>query len=114
MRCIECGIDFAGPGPRCPDCSAEKVEVKILSPDEREDFHGLTIQQGNEPEPGPDYPQWPADGSSEYYSERIGNNVYLRKVSFGSQPMVFVLKLVLTAVILFVLIISLLLWGLFL
>ena len=81
--------------------------MKVLSPDERDDFHGLTIQQGNEREPGPDYPQWPADSEHEYHSEGPGPRVYVRQVSFGSNSVGIPAKLVLAAVVLFLLFVAL-------
>ena len=107
MRCPKCGGESDEVGSVCKRCAAAEPEVKVLSPDERDDFNGLTIQQGNEREQGPDYPQWPADSSHEYHSEGPGHRVYVRQVSFGSQSTGILTKLVLAAVVLFLLFVAL-------
>ena len=56
MRCPKCGGESDEVGSVCNRCAVREPEIKVLSPDERDDFNGLTIQQGNEREPGPDYP----------------------------------------------------------
>lgn len=107
MRCPKCGMEWDGNGSECSRCAAAEPEITILSPDERDDFHGLTIQQGNEREPASDYPQWPADGNQEYHSEGPGHRVYVRQVSFGSNSMGILTKLVLAAIVLFLLFVAL-------
>ena len=107
MRCQKCGGEFDGVGPECSKCAGGEPEVKVLSPDERDDFHGVTIQQGNEKETGPDYPQWPADSSHEPYSEGPGPRVYVKQVFFGSRSSGLLTKLVFAAVVLFLLFVAL-------
>ena len=107
MRCPKCGGESDEVGSVCKRCAVREPEIKVLSPDERDDFNGLTIQQGNEREPGPDYPQWPADSSREYHSEGPGHRVYVRQVSFGSQSTGILTKLVVAAVVLFLLFVAL-------
>ena len=106
MQCPKCGGETDAAG-FCKSCAGGEPEITVLSPDERDDFHGMTIQQGNEREPGPDYPQWPADGNQEYRSEGPGHRVYVRQVSFGSQSTSWLTKLVIAAVIGFLLFVAL-------
>ena len=106
MQCSKCGSETDAAG-FCKSCAGDEPEIKVLSPDERDDFHGLTIQQGNEREPSPDYPQWPPDGNQEYRSEGPGHRVYVRQVSFGSNATSLLTKLVIAAVIVFLLFVAL-------
>ena len=99
-------MEFDGEGSVCSRCAAAEPELKVLSPDERDDFHGLTIQQGNEREPGPDYPQWPSDGNHEYQAGGPGHRVYVRQVSFGSS-MGLLTKLIMVAAVLFLIFVAL-------
>ena len=90
----------------CNRCSGEAAEVKVLRPDERDDFKGLTIQQdsGSTAEPGN---REGSPGNYEYRSEGPGHRVYVRQVSFGSQPFGFLTKLVIAAMILFFIFVAL-------
>jgi hypothetical protein len=106
MRCPECNAEIADVGSDCEKCGYKAAEVKVLRPDERDGFQGLTIQQGGD-SPG----QAPhADGHSgnyEYRSEGPGHRVYVRQVSFGSKPFGFLTKLIVIAVILFLIFVAL-------
>lgn len=100
MRCMICGKNLDGAGPNCSECDGKESEIKVLSPDERDNFHGLTILQGNDREPGPDYPQWPADGNREYSSPDSINRAYIRQDSLGTKPKSYAMKLSLAVAVL--------------
>ena len=106
MRCPKCG-DEMDTADTCKKCADGEPELTILTPDERDEFRGLTIQQGNERDQGPDYPQWPDDGGYSYRSEGPGHRVYVRQVSFGSQSTGWLTKLIIAAVLLFLLFVAL-------
>ena len=89
----------------CSRCAAETGEVKVLRPDERDDFNGLTIQQGGESENATGFKE-ETPGHYEYRSEGPGHRVYVRQVSFGSH-MGFLTKLLIVAVILFLVFVAL-------
>jgi hypothetical protein len=89
----------------CSRCAAETGEVKVLRPDERDDFNGLTIQQGGESENATGFKE-ETPGNYEYRSEGPGHRVYVRQVSFGSH-MGFLTKLLIVAVILFLVFVAL-------
>ena len=89
----------------CSRCATETVEVKVLRPDERDDFHGLTIQQGGEADNTKGFRE-ETPGNYEYRSEGPGHRVYVRQVSFGSH-MGFLTKLLIVAVILFLVFVAL-------
>ena len=106
MRCPKCNEEMNDENSVCNRCSGEAAEVKVLRPDERDDFKGLTIQQdsGSTEESGN------RQGDSvnyEYRSEGPGHRVYVRQVSFGSQPFGFLTKLVIAAMILFFIFVAL-------
>jgi len=90
----------------CRRCSVDDAEVKVLRPDERDDFKGLTIQQNGNTADEPEYRE-DAPGNYEYHSEGSGHRVYVRQVSFGSKPLGFLTKLVIAAMILFFIFVAL-------
>ena len=92
MKCPKCGAEMENDGGVCSRCAAETAEVKVLPPDERDDFKGMTIQQGGEAGDKTGFREEPP-GSYEYRSEGPGHRVYVRQVSFGSQSMGLLTKL---------------------
>ena len=90
----------------CNRCSGKAAEVKVLRPDERDDFRGLTIQQDSGSTAEPENREG-SPGNYEYRSEGPGHRVYVRQVSFGSQPFGFLTKLVIAAMILFFIFVAL-------
>ncbi len=78
----------------------------MLRPDERDDFQGLTIQQGEDVAGRGGYTSDRA-GDYEYRSEGPGHRVYVRQVSLGSKPFGFLTKLIVLALILFFVFIAL-------
>ena len=105
MRCPKCGGEMETDSSICSRCAAETGEVKVLRPDERDDFNGLTIQQGGESENATGFKE-ETPGNYEYRSEGPGHRVYVRQVSFGSH-MGFLTKLLIVAVILFLFFVAL-------
>ena len=105
MRCPKCGGEMETDSSICSRCAAETGEVKVLRPDERDDFNGLTIQQGGESENATGFKE-ETPGNYEYRSEGPGHRVYVRQVSFGSH-MGFLTKLLIVAVILFLVFVAL-------
>ena len=106
MRCPKCNEEMDEGSSNCRRCSLDDAEVKVLRPDERDDFKGLTIQQGSDSADESGY----RDGETEtreYHSEGPGHRVYVRQVSFGSKPFGFLTKLVIAALILFFIFIAL-------
>lgn len=100
MRCPKCNEELTDPGVDCSRCGNSVLEVKVLQPDERDDFQGLTIQQGQDAaEPGRSASDRPGD--YEYRNEGPGHRVYVRQVSFGSNPLGLLTKLIVAAMILF-------------
>jgi hypothetical protein len=97
MRCQKCGGETAENELICGVCNTAENEIRVLSPNERDHFKGMTIQQGEEASAdsgrgGADY---------EYSSEGPGHKVYVRQVSFGSSSMGLFAKLALVLFFLF-------------
>ena len=105
MKCPKCGAEMETDASICSRCAAETSEVKVLRPDERDDFNGLTIQQGGESDNATGF-RGETPGNYEYRSEGPGHRVYVRQVSFGSH-MGFLTKLLILAVILFLVFVAL-------
>ena len=64
MKCNFCGNEVAPGTTECPYCHYQfKIDTQVLSPDERDDFEGLTIEE---------------DGSAREasYEERTGREIY--------------------------------------
>ncbi len=106
MRCPKCNEEMNDENSVCNRCSGEAAEVKVLRPDERDDFRGLTIQQDSGSTAEPENREG-SPGNYEYRSEGPGHRVYVRQVSFGSQPFGFLTKLVIAAMILFFIFVAL-------
>jgi hypothetical protein len=88
MNCTYCGFEMEEGAAVCLNCGAEKGKVQVLTPEERENFQGLTIN--DEPEPR-DYEYKSADGR---------RRVYVRQVNLGKSPLGLFTPLLIGAVIL--------------
>lgn len=77
MRCDQCQAEIGAESQRCPHCGAEQPTVEVLSPEERENFQGLTIETES---PGREQRSEGYSGD-EYFDPRRG--VYVRRFSFG-------------------------------
>jgi hypothetical protein len=76
MRCEQCGAEFNDAGKTCPECGYFFGEVEVLTPEDREDFQGITIESpGREGERQADY-------NYEYHDSQKG--VYVRQFNFNS------------------------------
>ena len=106
MRCPQCNEELTGSNVDCDRCGNKAVEVKVLRPDERDDFQGLTLQQGEDVSGRNGYATGQS-GDYEYRSEGPGHWVYVRQVSLGSKPFGFLTKLIVLALILFFVFIAL-------
>lgn len=80
MKCTKCGAETGGENEYCQTC---QPSVRVLSPEERENFDGLTIQEESEDQ---DYWEQPEH-------ER---NVYVRHINLAPKG---VLGLIIMAII---------------
>ncbi len=83
MRCPNCNQEVNN-GGTCPYCETPLNQVKVLSPQERENFEGITIEQDDQHE------------QQEQYRQHGNYRVYVKHVSSDS---VSILTKVLLAVV---------------
>lgn len=88
MKCPHCGRETAPHEAGCPHCRENEAQVKVLTPAERENFQGVTLDDG------------PADDErrDRYESGGQRQRVYVRQVSFGGKSSLLT-KLVILAVV---------------
>lgn len=48
MQCNTCGNEFDEQAGTCPGCHTDPGKVQVLSPEERENFNGITIEQNSD------------------------------------------------------------------
>lgn len=73
MRCT-CGAEVEPGKEKCAQCQSLEAKVQLLTPEERQHFQGVTIDQ--EGESAEEH-----SGSSGFHS---GSRIYVKQVSFGS------------------------------
>lgn len=71
MRCPNCNQEVNS-GDTCPYCETPLNQVKVLSPEERENFEGITIDQEEQ------------DEQQEQYRQQGSYRVYVKQVDTGS------------------------------
>lgn len=92
MKCPTCGREIAPPDTECPNCADREAQVKVLTPAERENFQGVTLDSDPTGERS-------GEGSYSYESRGPHHRVYVRGVSFGGGKTSLWTKLVILAVI---------------
>ncbi len=88
MKCPTCGRDTAPHETVCPYCREGEGQVKVLTPAERENFQGITLDDG--PTEG--------DRRNQYESGDRRQRIYVRQVSFGGKSSLLT-KLIILAVV---------------
>jgi hypothetical protein len=91
MRCPTCGRETEN-AECCPYCREGGAEVKVLTPDERESFRGVTLDSG------PAADEESRGGGYGYESRGPHHRVYVRQVNFGGKTSLLT-KLIVLAVI---------------
>lgn len=76
MRCATCGRELGSEERDCPGCRENGQSVKILTPEERENFGGVTLEDDSRGPRGQEYYRF--DGEDQR------QRVYVRKINFGS------------------------------
>lgn len=92
MRCNICGEETFNEKDSCSACRAKLNQIQVLSPDERENFKGVTIEQGA-----------PQNEDNKYANYRSFQRVY----TFNSSSAGILTKLILGAIMLFLIIVLL-------
>ena len=102
MICKKCGFEFVEGLKECPNCQTpnEPAEVKVLLPDERDTFEGVTIEETTS-EKSEEYRVYNNDKAE---SSQRGTHVYHSSVTFGGLGFLWqILILLVVAGIIFVL-----------
>lgn len=88
MRCPTCGRETGPQDTECPYCREGRGEVKVLTPAERENFRGVTVDSGT------------AEGDDRRQNgyEEPRQRIYVRHVTFGGGTSLLT-KLIILAVI---------------
>lgn len=68
MQCSKCGTQFEGDSQFCPNC---QPAVRVLTPEERENFEGMTIQDT----------EYRGNGDRDYSG--TGRRVYVKHIQLG-------------------------------
>ncbi|SFL33173.1 hypothetical protein [Pelosinus propionicus] len=71
MKCNVCGVEIQSDEQQCSKCNELKHKVQILSPEEKQDFSGLTIEQD------------PEKQSAGYNDYRGNQRIYVKHVNFS-------------------------------
>ena len=87
MRCVHCGQDVGLQEKECPECGQLQAEIMVLTPREREEFQGITLENMSGEQ---QYDQYHSSGST--------HRIYVRQFSLGSGKISFWTKLLLAAV----------------
>ncbi|MDR3589491.1 MAG: hypothetical protein P4N41_07485 [Negativicutes bacterium] len=90
MQCANCGRELEPQEQECVQCGRPRSEVQVLTREERDNFQGVTLDNGQTEQR--DY---------EYESSGPSHRVYVRQVTFGSGKMGFGTKLLIAAVFAF-------------
>jgi hypothetical protein len=87
MRCANCGAEL-DEREQCPQCHAKDAEITVLSPEDKRDFRGITIEQGGREASGESY---------QYQDAR--QRIYVRQFNLSSPKAGFFIKLLIGAVL---------------
>ncbi len=72
MRCAHCGAELRPGEQQCSNCCQTETAVQVLTPEEKRQFQGVTLEQEGETETGSCY----KDGNSQ--SDR---RIYVRQIN---------------------------------
>lgn len=98
LRCIVCGAEVQGDEQRCSKCIEGENEVQILTLEEKQEFSGITLVQGQEQ-------QQQANG--HYDSEKHTDDQRIYSKQFSIVNTGFLTKVILAIVILGVVFVAL-------
>lgn len=96
MRCLDCGKEIDDSCQRCPDCE-NMHQVTVLSPGEREQFEGVTINQ--EDETGREDHQYTSYGPNHRVHVR---QIHVHGSSFWSRMLIALTVMAFLAALVFV------------
>jgi hypothetical protein len=91
MRCANCGAELGSNEQECANCRKEELEIKVLTPEEKRDFHGITIDQSGQ-----------SQSQERLQYEGSGERMYVRHASVSLPKAGLFVKLLIGAGLLFV------------
>jgi hypothetical protein len=95
MKCSVCGDEIQPDEQLCSKCSELEHKVQILTPEEKQDFAGLTIEQD------------PEKQSAGYNDYRENQRIYVKHVNFNMRQTGMLTKIVVGIIIAGLLIVAL-------
>jgi len=101
MKCKKCGFEYVDNLKECPNCQTpnEPADVKVLNPDERDNFAGITIDE----EQGTEKTEFHDSDEAKKENMFRGTHVYHTSVSVGRFGFIWqLLILILVAGIIFI------------
>ncbi|MCE5285524.1 MAG: hypothetical protein LLG02_06725 [Pelosinus sp.] len=84
MRCANCGAELDS-NEECSNCHSNNAEIKVLSPEEKRNFQGITIDQSGQ------------NSAEESYQQGARDRIYVRQASFSLPKTGFFVKLLIGA-----------------
>lgn len=98
VKCVVCGIEIQSDGQLCPSCTELENKVQVLTPEEKRDFAGITIEQDQEK-------QTRGHDDKQSYSEN--QRIYVKHMNFNMGQTSILTKIILGIVIAGLLIVAL-------
>lgn len=85
LKCIVCGEETETEEQRCANCIKIESSFQVLTLEEQQGFHGVTLEQGREEQSGRQYKYDNVTGNQRIYSRQfsLGTTSFLTKVVLG-------------------------------
>lgn len=103
MRCSTCNREIDEAAGNCPHCAeSEGQGVRVLSPEERTGYDGVTIDTGGEPEET-------REAHRSYYQNGPRQKIYVKSIGLGSSNwlMKFIIFAAVAAIAAFLILVAL-------
>ncbi|AIF52170.1 hypothetical protein [Pelosinus sp. UFO1] len=99
MKCTVCGSELQSETQKCPTCIDTEHKVQVLTPEAKQDFGGITIEQ----EDGKTAEEY----SDPYSGYNEKQRIYIKHVNFGTGQTGLFTKIILGIIFLGLLIVAL-------
>lgn len=76
LNCTICGAEIQSDTGLCSKCKEIERNIQILSPEEKQEFDGITIEQD---------PEKSAEEHYKYQSYNENQHIYVKHINFGGQ-----------------------------
>ena len=85
LRCSVCGNEVQADEQQCSNCIEKESKVQVLTPEEKQEFNGITLVQGQEQQEKEHYKSESYHNNQRIYTTQfsIGNTSFLTKVIIG-------------------------------